>query len=81
MVALSRNIPRKNAFEMLTTGKFIETEEAARLGLINRAVPHDQLESATRELADTVASKLTAAVKNRQTGVLSANGTERSRGL
>ena len=63
MVALSRNIPRKNAFEMLTTGKFIETEEAARLGLINRAVPHDQLESATRELADTVASKLTAAVK------------------
>ena len=63
MVALSRNIPRKNAFEMLTTGKFIETEEAARLGLINRAVPHDQLESATRELADTVANKLTAAVK------------------
>jgi len=63
MVALSRNIPRKNAFEMLTTGKFIETEEAARLGLINRAVPHDQLESATRELAHTVASKLTAAVK------------------
>ena len=63
MVALSRNIPRKNAFEMLTTGKFIETEEAARLGLINRAVPHDHLESATRELADTVASKLTAAVK------------------
>ena len=63
MVALSRNIPRKNAFEMLTTGKFIETEEAARLGLINRAVPHDQLEGATRELADTVASKLTAAVK------------------
>jgi enoyl-CoA hydratase/carnithine racemase len=63
MVALSRNIPRKNAFEMLTTGKFIETEEAARLGLINRAVPYDQLESATRELADTVASKLTAAVK------------------
>ena len=63
MVALSRNIPRKNAFEMLTTGKFIETDEAARLGLINRAVPHDQLESATRELADTVASKLTAAVK------------------
>ena len=39
MVALSRNIPRKNAFEMLTTGKFIETEEAARLRLINRAVP------------------------------------------
>ena len=63
MVALSRNIPRKNAFEMLTTGKFIETEEAARLGLINRAVPHDQLESAARELADTVASTLTAAVK------------------
>lgn len=63
MVALSRNIPRKQAFEMLTTGTFIETGRAQELGLINRAVPHDQLESATNELAETVASKLGAAVK------------------
>ncbi|SMX35218.1 enoyl-CoA hydratase [Actibacterium lipolyticum] len=63
MVALSRNIPRKHAFEMLTTGKFIDTEAAERLGLINRAVPAEDLSAATRELAQTVASKLGAAVK------------------
>ncbi|MCV2881017.1 enoyl-CoA hydratase [Actibacterium sp. XHP0104] len=63
MVALSRNIPRKQAFEMLTTGQFIPAERAEALGLVNRVVPHEQLQDASRELADTVASKLGAAVK------------------
>lgn len=63
MVALSRNIPRKQAFEMLTTGEFIDTDRAIDLGLINRAVPEDQLESATMELAETLASKLSSAVR------------------
>ena len=63
MVALTRNISRKAAFEMLTTGRFIETTEAKDLGLINRAVPHDQLEAETIALAQTVASKLPVAVK------------------
>lgn len=63
MVALSRNIPRKQAFEMLSTGQFIPAEKAEAYGLINKVVPHDQLESATAEMAETVASKLGAAVK------------------
>ncbi|WP_422028728.1 enoyl-CoA hydratase [Roseovarius sp.] len=63
MVALSRNIPRKQAFEMLTTGEFIETDRAIALGLINRAVPEDQLDTAATELADTIAAKLGSAVK------------------
>jgi len=63
MVALSRNIPRKQAFEMLTTGAFIQTDRAIELGLINRAVPHEDLETATRDLAETVAAKLGSAVK------------------
>ncbi len=63
MVALSRNIPRKKAFEMLTTGQFISAEKAEQVGLVNAVVPVDALESATRELAETVAGKLTAAVK------------------
>ncbi|SFM14547.1 enoyl-CoA hydratase [Shimia aestuarii] len=63
MVALTRNIPRKQAFEMLTTGQFIDTSRAEALGLINRAVPADSLEAATTELAETVAGKLGAAVK------------------
>ena len=63
MVALSRNIPRKQAFEMLTTGEFLDTDQARAYGLINRAVPEDQLAAATQELATTIASKLASAVK------------------
>ncbi|UWQ05908.1 enoyl-CoA hydratase [Aliiroseovarius crassostreae] len=63
MVALTRNIPRKLAFEMLTTGEFISANRAAELGLVNHVVPHDALEEETRRLAEKVASKLGAAVK------------------
>ncbi|WP_294610014.1 enoyl-CoA hydratase [uncultured Roseovarius sp.] len=63
MVALSRNIPRKQAFEMLTTGEFIDTTRAAELGLINRAVPPEDLEASTLALAETVAAKLASAVR------------------
>ncbi|WP_111732751.1 enoyl-CoA hydratase [Roseovarius amoyensis] len=63
MVALSRNVPRKQAFEMLTTGAFIDTDRALAVGLINRAVPQDMLDTATDELAQTVADKLGTAVK------------------
>ena len=68
MVALTRNIHRKQAFEMLTTGKFLSAAEAKEAGLINRAVPADQLESETRNLAETIASKLPAAVKIGKSG-------------
>jgi len=63
MVALSRNIHRKQAFEMLTTGEFIETTRAIELGLINRAVPEAELEQATTALAEQLADKLGSAVK------------------
>ena len=63
MVALTRNIHRKAAFEMLTTGRFINTREAQELGLINRAVAHEDLDRETRALAETIASKLPVAVK------------------
>ena len=63
MVALSRNIGRKQAFEMLTTGAFIEAERAGTLGLINRVVAAEALENEAIALAKTVASKLGTAVK------------------
>ena len=63
MVALSRNIPRKQAFEMLTTGQFIDADRAMSLGLVNRVVAPDELAAETRALADTVAGKLAVAVK------------------
>ncbi len=63
MVALSRNIPRKHAFELLTTGEFMSADRAAELGLINRAVPEEDLETETLKMAETIASKLRSAVK------------------
>jgi enoyl-CoA hydratase/carnithine racemase len=63
MVALSRNIPRKAAFEMLTTGEFIDAARAREMGLVNRVVPRDALTDATMALAEAVAGKLTAAVR------------------
>ena len=63
MVALSRNIPRKKAFEMLTTGQFINAEKAQEYGLINRISHPEDLDSVTEELAETISSKLAAAVK------------------
>lgn len=64
MVALTRNIGRKAAFEMLTTGRFIETDEALRLGLINKAVAETDLTDAALELAQTIAGKLGSAVRH-----------------
>lgn len=63
MVALSRNIPRKHAFELLSTGEFLPASRAAELGLINKAVPVGDLEAEAGTLARTIADKLAAAVK------------------
>lgn len=63
MVALSRNIPRKHAFEMLTTGGFIDADRALEVGLVNRVVEDDNLRDATMDLAKTVAGKLGSAVQ------------------
>ncbi|WP_209424272.1 enoyl-CoA hydratase [Pararhodobacter sp. SW119] len=63
MVALSRNVTRKAAFEMLVTGGFIGAERAQELGLVNRIAAPEELERETMDLARIVAGKLTAAVK------------------
>ena len=55
MVALSRNIGRKRALEMLLTGKPIDAHTAADWGLVNRVVPAEQLREAALELAREVA--------------------------
>ena len=63
MVALSRNITRKKAFEMLTTGDFISAEQAKTLGLVNRVVEIENFDLETEKLAEQIASKLGVAVK------------------
>lgn len=57
MVALSRNVGRKQAMEMLLTGKPIDAGTAQSFGLVNHAVPADRLDAAVSELAETIASK------------------------
>jgi enoyl-CoA hydratase/carnithine racemase len=63
MVALSRSVPRKQAFEMLVTGNFIDAPRAAELGLINRAVSPEDLADDTNALAEQIARQLRTAVK------------------
>lgn len=63
MVALTRNVHAKQAFEMLITGEFISATRAREIGLINREVAPDALEDETLALAQLVASKLGSAVR------------------
>lgn len=63
MVALTRNIGRKQAFEMLTTGKFIDAGHAVEIGLINRAVQPEKLDAEVDALAQILASKMDAILK------------------
>jgi enoyl-CoA hydratase/carnithine racemase len=63
MVALTRNIPAKQAFEMLTTGTFIDAARAAELGLVNRVAAPETLADDTLALAQVIAAKLGSVVK------------------
>ena len=55
-VALSRNVGRKAAFEMLVTGEFIDAPTALRHGLINRCVPAGRLDQEIDRLALAIAA-------------------------
>lgn len=56
-VAISRNIARKRAAEMLFTGEFIDAATALEWGLVNRVTPAAQLMEAAHELANNLKSK------------------------
>jgi len=57
MVALSRNVERKHAMEMLLTGDLIPAEEAFRIGLVNRVVAPGSERDAALALARKIAAK------------------------
>jgi len=61
-VGLSRNVHRKQAFEMLVTGDFIDAETARQRGLVNRVVAADQLDAEIRKLTDSICAKSSVAV-------------------
>jgi len=63
MVALSRNVARKHAMHMLLTGEMVSAEDAARIGLVNRAVAPGEERKAVLALAQEIASKSSYVLK------------------
>jgi enoyl-CoA hydratase/carnithine racemase len=63
MVALSRNIAKKHAMEMLLTGDMIGAQKATEIGLINNNVPNENLVQETLKLAKKVCSKSSMTLK------------------
>lgn len=61
-VALSRNLSRKRALEMLLTGEFIDAATALDWGLVNRVVPADGLDAEVKRLAGAIIGKSPVAV-------------------
>ena len=61
-VALSRNLQRKAAFEMLVTGDFISAEEALVKGLVNRVVDAGELDAEVDALVQRIVSKPRVAI-------------------
>jgi enoyl-CoA hydratase/carnithine racemase len=57
MVALSRNVTRKHAMEMLLTGEMIPAARAHEMGLVNRVVPQEELDAAVSHFAGIISSK------------------------
>ena len=63
MVALSRNVARKHAMEMLLTGDMISAARAAEMGLVNRVVPDGELAHVVTKLARHIADKSAVAIR------------------
>lgn len=63
MVALSRNVSRKHALEMLLLGEFVSADRAEQMGLVNKVVPLDRLEAEVRAMAENIAGKSPAAIR------------------
>jgi enoyl-CoA hydratase/carnithine racemase len=61
-VALSRNLGRKQAFEMLVTGDFISAEQAREKGLVNRVAAPDQLDAEVERLLASIVAKPAVAI-------------------
>ena len=63
MVALSRNVTRKQAMEMLLLGDFLPAARAHEIGLVNRVVPRDALSETAHAMARQIVNKAPVAIK------------------
>ena len=81
MVALSRNVSRKGAMEMLLLGEMVGAEAARSLGLVNRVVAADRVVNEAVELGRKSCREAESYAQNRQGGVLQAARDDAGRGL
>lgn len=65
-------VGRERAAELLFTGRVIDADEAARIGLVSRVVPHDELLPAAMELAESIAANPPLAVRALKRGLREA---------
>ena len=63
MAVLARHVPRRRLLEMMVFGERVSAEEAARLHLVNRAVPPAELDAAVSTLTDAIAKKSPITIK------------------
>lgn len=63
LASLFRTVNKRDGIDLVLSGRKVHAEEAVRMGLINRVVPHDELDEATTTLAHMLASKPPAAVR------------------
>lgn len=66
-VALSRNLSRKRAFQMLMTGEYISADTAVEWGLLNQSVPAEELDSVVAALCSQICAKSQVAVSTGKT--------------
>jgi enoyl-CoA hydratase len=72
-VHLPRIVGRHRAFELLFSGRAFDAEEAAKLGLVSRIVPDEELRDAARSLAGIFAGKSTSAMRLGRSAFMRAN--------
>ena len=63
MAVLARHVPRRRLVQMMLLGEKLDAEEAARLGLVNQAVPPESLDAEVKKLTDAIASKSPSTVR------------------
>jgi len=63
MAVLARVMPRRRLLEMMLFGEKVGAEEAARIGLVNRAVAPEQLDAAVKAITDAIATKSPVTVR------------------